>query len=296
MSDTSQTRSGLSAAHAVLSLREDFAATQDRAQAAFHQIGLPTDFATATKALNSHTPDISIHIAEVGKKAEGSRDESDGYFVFKDDESVKSDATLPLVNRTQPFSLKSGKLLPGDMEILDNGMGLGRRVMAGVLEMGRVCGFTESEIFAASRNGGYTWARFGYVMAEPHAPKGLPERVAALKILVPQLPWQQLEPHLAFTDPRDIWAVADFAHDRQLPDLGGLREVMQDVADNRDIIRHTLNAYNNRDVFFNAGKFLLAGIWWQGRFDLNCEEQNARLQHYLDEGRPSIGSAPSCKF
>lgn len=263
-------------------LRQAFGPPQDKLRA----MGMPIDTATAHRLLNTYTPDCPLDL-RIGTHAPSRSAPVQGRFDIMDAQSRKDDIFPPLVRFSQPFKLDRSQMLSGDIELLDRGTGLGRRVVAGTMLLFREMGFTESLITAASKNGGYTWARFGFELQTPHPPIGVPERVRMLKRLMPELPWKDLEPHLAFNHRRDIWAVADFAHDVALPDFG--EKMWAQLADpqlSTDMARNTLRAYRDRDTRYTPGKFLLAGNGWEGRFRFDDADQMARMEAYVAEVTP----------
>lgn len=127
------------------------------------------------------------------------------------------------------------------------GRGLGARLLANAISAYRAAGFKTIECGAGRQNGGYTWARLGFLASRPGW-DGLREhvwpRVRQLEDQLPAQVRQTLRQIMSNDDPRALWLLADLDHK-----IDGVK----------------------------LGRKLLAGNAWPARFDLSNPAQINRL-------------------
>lgn len=193
-----------------------------------------------------------------------------GYLkIFKYDEENGGD----LLSDLRDFDLLAREAGMGFVEVAPQaqGRGLGRRLMRNQIEFFHACGVRRFNIYASNNNGGYTWARMGFLPQEPaeeDSYSGVRRKVEGeLAVLAPVIGrrWgARVRDLLRFEKETDLWALADL--DLDLAPLVGARK------DFRGMVR--------AGEALPLGRVLLSGTDWDGTLDLRDARQMARVEKY----------------
>jgi hypothetical protein len=194
---------------------------------------------------------------------------------------------------SRDFELRWKKADTGCVDVNDfrAGQGTGRILMRNQIEFFHACGVRKFKILAASRNGGYTWARMGFLPETPDSPsfkRGTKDVAGArLEMVRPYLPpetYDRVKALLEFSKKHDMWRVAD--QDTDLVPL--LAPVLAPDEENDDAPLAELRRVYE-DAWQKAvdtgrslplGRALLSGTMWSGALDMDSKRQMKRIARY----------------
>ncbi|HTK85732.1 MAG TPA: hypothetical protein VL625_11685 [Patescibacteria group bacterium] len=211
------------------------------------------------------------------------------------------------IDESRTFNLDEHLLNSGFMELSRDGAkgkGLGRHIMRNEIEFFRACGVKRFHIYAALSNGGYTWARLGFLPENTIEFRNMKDKVRArLEILAPVLvedEKKELEDIAQFNSAKDIWRLADSKIDlrQRLIDCftkaadGDIsaRRLKSDLIEMHDDIVQLTRS--KKDLLI--GRVLLTGTSWYGNIDFDNAEQMARVEKYVGGwiGMPATRKPP----
>lgn len=201
-----------------------------------------------------------------------------------------------LMNDSRTFDLPAGTVLQGNVTVAPHlqGRGYGRTLLRNQIEFFHACGMKDFNITAGSDNGGYSWARMGFLpvkTGESLFHKGVVRHVSGrLELLAPVLPEdtvREVQELLQFNDPRDMWRLADMTVDVR-PGLTAVFERATSAAAVDDIHRQRLRllfaeaaeSAAKRDASLGLGRLLLTGAVWHGQLDMRNRDQLTRMGRY----------------
>ena len=174
------------------------------------------------------------------------------------------------------------------------GRGLGRRLMRNQIEFLHACRVKRFNIYAGLDNGGYTWARVGFLPRDVksdsfrrHVIDKVESRLAMLRPLLDKATLEQTGRRLKFRRRADIWGLSDIETDL-VPLLarafeGAGRKAPLSESERRIIAYHFQADYNEavrRGRPLPLGRVLLTGTSWEGTLDLDSRRQMKRVGAY----------------
>lgn len=174
------------------------------------------------------------------------------------------------------------------------GRGVGRTLMRNEIELAYRCGLRKMNILAGLINGGYSWARFGFLPVFASQPATLKFKVGLLKDEVSPAAGAILNSVAALDEKKHLWAVADIDEDI-VPALNRIfngKAAPQTYAFLRAEQRTKANAghWHRLDDMRQAavvegkalplGRTLLSSHAWDGYMDFSDEEQLRRAAAY----------------
>lgn len=196
---------------------------------------------------------------------------------FKEDENRgvirMFDTAGPEEIELRSFNMNTMTAAPGDIRVIDQGQGVGRKILRNEVEFFAACGIKKFEIYASSEAGGYVWARFGFLPKSPQTgelKEDLKWRFGLIESVLEPDEAKQLKKLIELKNPQDLWQVAD------------LRVNMTPRLQN--IPNKTLQKLCDRLVMppiMPLGRLLLTGANWDGYIDLKNKEQMARVERYV---------------
>jgi hypothetical protein len=196
---------------------------------------------------------------------------------------------------TRRFSLQDRSVDTGYF-FLDDGLqkkGLGRKMMRNQVEFFHAIGQQIFSITAASRVGGYAWARFGFLPVnlddDNELQDALHARFDIIKDCLTDEEQKQVIPFLDLREPRHLWHLADnrIVLGDRLKDIFGSaagQAACQKYpiygANLQDLVwEYTRHA--RKDKVLTLGQVLLVGTAWDGVLDLTSPEQMQRAGNYV---------------
>ncbi|HTK85660.1 MAG TPA: hypothetical protein VL625_11315 [Patescibacteria group bacterium] len=195
------------------------------------------------------------------------------------------------IDESRSFNLVDHALHSGCMELNSDGAkgkGLGRHIMRNEIEFFRACGVKKFNIYAALTNGGYTWARLGFVPESTAGFAGtVKTRVEKLSPLLTTEEKETLADIAKFRSTKDIWRLADLKVDMR----ERLTSVFKKAAEGDVQARYLTSAIEdmNGDIETQLrskkelmiGRLLLTGTSWDGNLFFDDKEQMARVENYV---------------
>lgn len=171
---------------------------------------------------------------------------------------------------------------------------IGRHSMRNQIEFFHACGVREFNILAGSKNGGYTWARLGFLPAEfdgdfcASMRRAVNKDMDILRPILDPATRTRIDRSLRFRRRTDLWRIADTDTDL-VPVLSGVfNRASADAAPADIALRDTLRLRYG-DAFDRAvssgrplplGRVLLTGTSWDGILDMNDKRQMRRVGAY----------------
>ena len=204
------------------------------------------------------------------------------------------------------FDLTDKSLDAGTIRVQDAymGQGIGRKLIRNQVEFFHACGVRTFDISAQFENGGYTWARVGF-LPDDVRDDNLKEDVAeparrTIDMLAPLLEpaeKKKLRRYLQFKKKEDLWRVADSDIDLgpRLKDVFSRAAAKKGDKKQAQYAREYLELLKTHftyDLFdymesqakkgkpVNVGRLLLTGTSWTGAIDMNNPKQMKRLGNY----------------
>lgn len=205
------------------------------------------------------------------------------------------------------FALKQKLLDAGSVGVEDGhkGKGYGRTLFRNQVEFFYACGVRKFEIMAALENGGYTWARVGFlpdsVRSDDFRDYCLKPARDSARVLAPLLTREEKERLQKILRPRcrkDFWKIADAPIDLgpRLKNVfnaaAGEGGVSECKAEKARLFLAALAEHFSVDLFeymkeraargesVNFGRLLLTGTSWSGSLDMRDPDQMRRLADY----------------
>jgi hypothetical protein len=208
-------------------------------------------------------------------------DNGDGHINIERDGDDKNKSSF---SNSRDFDLGAGTVATGSVTVGYEGQerGTGRRTMRNQIEFFHACGVRTFDIYASSHNGGYTWARLGFL------PKDMDEsfrreirnavrgHMKKLGDVLPASVTDELDKALKLRRRTDLWRIADLNTDlvpilsRTFNDNAALRTAYED--DYNDAVKA------GRPL--PLGRVLLTGTSWDGVLDLSSRKQMKRIGAY----------------
>jgi len=209
-------------------------------------------------------------------------------------------------NEGRDFDIKKKTLKAGMIRVKDGyqGKGYGRFILRNEMEFFHALGIRKFKVTASLDNGGYTWARMGFLPVKDDDFKGtareVRESIKALKPLLSDEEKQKLKNWGAFRRRTDMWKVADADIDLG-PRLSRLfnkaaqgaeeEEPKKSVRKARELV-DALKDHFSKAVFdymktqaekngsVMIGRVLLTGTSWDGEIDMDNVKQMERVGNY----------------
>jgi len=205
-----------------------------------------------------------------------------------------------MFNDDGDFDLEEKTLDAGLVRVLDGhkGKGYGRTLFRNQVEFFYNCGVRMFEISASLDNGGYTWARVGFLpddvtddYFQDNVIAPARESLDVLRPLLSKAEYKEIEKHLDFKNREDIWHIADTKIDLSKR----LKKVFNEAAaDTKEVQKLTdsLQYHFHKDVYrymeqqaasggaVNIGRLLLTGTQWEGSLDMTSRKQMQRMADY----------------
>lgn len=195
------------------------------------------------------------------------------------------------------FDLSEGTVESGFMMIGTQlrGRGIGRIMMRNQIEFFHACGARDFKIMAGSNNGGYTWARMGFLPTGSESPYfnkeiiiPFKQKMKALKPFLPRALYREVMGSISFDDPHAIWQIADqrvdiMPHLKPLYDSKGhIRNGLKKKQDRlTTIARDVFNEASQGGTGLPLGRLLLTGSTWNGVLKMDDPVQMARVGRYV---------------
>lgn len=249
---------------------------------------IPLTPTKATKILGRDLPDDTVISLRI-------EDDSTGEIEFYAIDKFNDDGSFDLDNET---------LDAGLIRVQDGykGQGIGRTVFRNQIEFFYACGVRKFEVNAALDNGGYTWARVGFLpddLEEMREDVAIPakETINVLGSLLKGDEKKLLKKHLKFKKRENLWHVADADIDigprlkdtfnRASGDAKTLRQrnkAKELVKSLKDHFSAELFSYmkeratNDQPVMI--GRLLLTGTSWSGSIDMDNAKQMKKVGAY----------------
>lgn len=172
------------------------------------------------------------------------------------------------------------------------GRGYGRLTMRNQIEFFHACGVKKFEIFAASENGGYTWARLGFLPSDvagdlkTGVARDVRSQLRDLRPVLDDKTIGKVENYLRFRRRTDLWKIADIEIDLMplLAPAFNDEATGRFSAEQKDDLRSRFGedfrkaARDGRPL--PLGRVLLTGTSWDGILDLNDRKQMKRVGAY----------------
>lgn len=196
---------------------------------------------------------------------------------FKEDENRgvirMIDTAGPVEIELRSFNMNTMTAAPGDIKVIDQGQGVGRKILRNELEFFAACGIQKFQIYASSEAGGYVWARFGFLPSNPKTgelKEDLEWRFGLIEPLLNPDEAKQLKKLIELKKPQDLWQLADMRVN-MTPRLGNIaNKTLQQLCDRLEL-----------PAIMPLGRLLLTGSNWDGYIDLKNKEQMARVERYV---------------
>jgi hypothetical protein len=221
--------------------------------------------------------------------------DTDGTGFLKIEKEEKSGANVrDLFSNSRKFKLGDGKVESGSVSVAGRrqGRGFGRITMRNQIEFFHACGVKKFEIFAASENGGYTWARLGFLPSDVAGDlkggvaRDVRKQLHDLRPVLDDKTIAKVENCLRFRRRTDLWRIADM--DVDLVPL--LAPAFNEKADKRFTEEQKEELCSTFGEDFRKaqrdnrplplGRVLLTGTSWDGVLDLNDRKQMKRVGAY----------------
>ena len=220
--------------------------------------------------------------------------DTDGTGLLKIEKDEKIGANhRDVFSNSRHFKLEEGKVESGSVSVAGRrqGRGYGRLTMRNQIEFFHACGVKRFEILAASENGGYTWARVGFLPTDVAGDlkTGVARDVRAqlrdLRLVLDDKTISKVENYLRFRRRTDLWRIADMDIDL-MPLLAPAfnEEEGKFSPDQKKELRSRFGE-DFRDAARDSrplplGRVLLTGTSWDGVLDLNDRKQMKRVGAY----------------
>jgi GNAT superfamily N-acetyltransferase len=202
----------------------------------------------------------------------------------------------PLMKDSRTFDLAEGCVNQGDVFVAPHvqGRGYGRTMMRNQVEFFHACGARLFDIHAASENGGYTWARLGFLPQftgsdsfRASVKRPVLTHLETLEPVLGRKTAEKIESLLEFRKPTDMWELADMRED-VLPKLTpvfnrtarGPRLSVAQRQDLHDMYRAAYQEAAKKGRGMPLGRLLLTGTAWKGRLHMDDRAQMTRVGQY----------------
>lgn len=221
--------------------------------------------------------------------------DTDGTGLIKIEKEEKIGGSVrDLFSNSRHFKLEDGKVESGSVSVAGRrqGHGFGRITMRNQIEFFHACGVKKFEIFAASENGGYTWARLGFLPSDVDGDlkSGVARDVRAhlrdLRLVLDKKTVAKVESYLRFRRRTDLWKIADMDVDLMpllapaLADEAGGPFSDKDRKELRSRFGDDFRRAARDGRPLPLGRVLLTGTSWDGVLDLNDRRQMKRVGAY----------------
>lgn len=205
---------------------------------------------------------------------------------------------------SRQIDFKRGIISTGNIEVDEacQGQGIGRRLIANYIELGKALGLNFFEAKAGNLNGAYTWAKFGiYLDMDDKLSAnraGLSatclDRLDNLEGLIPAALLVKAKSFICLSDPEDITKIADLDFDlfsvEQIWDEGDnsnpLKALFKNCVEEEQEkeqcrVRAAAKYCRDKKIPFTLGRYLLAGQSWDGIIDFKNVAQMERVEKYI---------------
>lgn len=190
-----------------------------------------------------------------------------------------------LFSDERPFDLRLGEVEMGMVSVSPDyqGRGLGRALMRNQIEFFHACAVRRFNIVASSANGGYTWARMGFLPQDIRAPrlrdkemKKVHEKIALLRPLLTKADLAVAEDAAQLRRATDLWRLADLRTDM----APALAKAIRKNDKLRDMVSYQFHRAQEGGYELPLGRLLLSGASWDGTLDLENRRQMKRVDAY----------------
>jgi hypothetical protein len=196
---------------------------------------------------------------------------------------------------SREFDLSKNKLLDGLITVSGKQQekNYGRIIFRNQIEFFHACGVKKFEVLAASTNGGYTWARFGFLpdtirdnYFKTNVIEPIEEKYTMLRSLLPEAERLKIDQAIKFRKKTDMWKLADCEYDL-VPVLSEVFNKANNKRYNRVLAQEL--KMELQDEFDRAksagrplklGRVLLTGTSWTAKLDFKNREQMKRVSEY----------------
>lgn len=174
------------------------------------------------------------------------------------------------------------------------GRGVGRTLMRNEIELAYRCGLRRMDILAGLTNGGYSWARFGFLPVFANHPATLKFKVGLLKDEVSPATGAVLKSVAALDEKKHLWTLADIDEDivpaldrifngKAAPQTYAFLDEEKKAKTNAGHL-HRLDEMRKAAVVEGKplpfGRTLLSSHAWDGYMDFSDQEQLRRAAAY----------------
>ena len=200
---------------------------------------------------------------------------------------------------SRDFNIGDKTLLDGLITVSDDHQEkqYGRKIFRNQIEFFYACGVRKFEVQAASYNGGYTWARFGFLPEDvkdyyfkSNVRDVVADRYKLIRTFLPKDVQVKMDEAVRFKKKEDIWVVADCDTDL----MPSLKKAFDKAARSKDIpgltnlqrqelhreLREDFEDAASKGKSLKVGRFLLTGTHWSASIDMTNEQQMKRISDY----------------
>lgn len=191
------------------------------------------------------------------------------------------------------------KVINGDMEvdISLRGSGIGSTLFKNCLNLAQILEFNEFAISATRLNGAFTWARLGGYLSR-NKNEGLADlllrRLCYLEGILPQPVMEKARMLCRLSNLDDIKNIADLDYNlldvKNMWDAKGMPDAAiysrcnkAEIYIERKKVKLAVDFCRVQDMPFTLGRYLLAGVSWEGEINLRNAKQMEKIEGYYVE-------------